>query len=353
MRFKNVLCLSSTIVATVIGAGFATGQEIYSFFNRYGKWSFMGLLLVLIVFCSVFRYVLEACCFNRLDGFSALLMHLHMRKAGKWMETGVALFSFCGFCAMASASGTLVSQTLDLPYMYGVLAMLVICGVILSFDIRALAGANCVLAPVICVGLIYYALYGVLFRSVATLSQGHYYVNAAQIFVSALVYASYNLLSAVVVLCAMRRYCDSERTIHMASGISASVLVIVALLLWFVIYIYQNKIALGEIPMLQIASRGGKMHQYIYSGLLFMSVYTTAVSCGFAVLDFLRKHFRVSTGFGIGFLIVLACPVCLLGFSGIVRVLYSVFGYLGLPFLIILIFSQIKLSRKTKRSQKL
>ena len=75
--------------------------------------------------------------------------------------------------------------------------------------------------------------------------------------------------------------------------------------------------------------------------------------CGFAVLDFLRKHFRVSTGFGIGFLIVLACPVCLLGFSGIVRVLYSVFGYLGLPFLIILIFSQIKLSRKTKRSQKL
>ena len=33
---KNIYKITFVIVGTIIGAGFASGQEIYTFFNKYG-----------------------------------------------------------------------------------------------------------------------------------------------------------------------------------------------------------------------------------------------------------------------------------------------------------------------------
>lgn len=35
---KNIYKTTFVIIGTIIGAGFASGQEIYLFFNRYGTW---------------------------------------------------------------------------------------------------------------------------------------------------------------------------------------------------------------------------------------------------------------------------------------------------------------------------
>lgn len=49
-ELKNTLLIAGTYVATVIGAGFASGQEILSYFVIYGKQSLYGLLLVCVLF---------------------------------------------------------------------------------------------------------------------------------------------------------------------------------------------------------------------------------------------------------------------------------------------------------------
>ena len=33
------------IIGTIIGAGFASGKEIFTFFNIYGIWGFLGLII--------------------------------------------------------------------------------------------------------------------------------------------------------------------------------------------------------------------------------------------------------------------------------------------------------------------
>ncbi len=44
INIKNIYKTSFVIIGTIIGAGFASGQEIYTFFNRYGiqriNWNF-------------------------------------------------------------------------------------------------------------------------------------------------------------------------------------------------------------------------------------------------------------------------------------------------------------------------
>ena len=44
INVKNIYKTSFVIIGTIIGAGFASGQEIYTFFNKYGvkrtSWNF-------------------------------------------------------------------------------------------------------------------------------------------------------------------------------------------------------------------------------------------------------------------------------------------------------------------------
>ncbi len=44
ISIKNICKITFVIIGTIIGAGFASGQEIYTFFNKYGfnrtNWNF-------------------------------------------------------------------------------------------------------------------------------------------------------------------------------------------------------------------------------------------------------------------------------------------------------------------------
>ena len=36
ISIKNIYKITFVIIGTIVGAGFASGQEIYTFFNKYG-----------------------------------------------------------------------------------------------------------------------------------------------------------------------------------------------------------------------------------------------------------------------------------------------------------------------------
>ena len=348
---KNTIYITATIVATVVGAGFATGQEIYSFFNVYGKGSLLGIVIMLFGFVFAFYTVLRYCFVRRIDSFSAFLSELLPRKFGKMIYVCVALFSFCGLCAMASATGALFLQSFKLPYFAGVFALLIICFLILIFNISGIARLNLYLTPLICLGLVYFSVRGFLFREVATFS-AHYYRNILQICLSAILYVSYNILSVVVVLCSMRQYADNLRNIRLSCAGAGLILTILALMIWSVIELYADKIILGEIPLLQISARSGTVHEIIYGIILLASVLTTAVGCGYATVQFIKQSLHCQTLVAALIAVLSVVPVCYFGFSGIVRVLYTFFGFLGMPFLLILIYSQLKLMRTCKNKLK-
>ena len=52
-NIRNILSVVCGYVAAVIGAGFASGQEIISFFVKYGKYSIIGVLLFVYYFFGV------------------------------------------------------------------------------------------------------------------------------------------------------------------------------------------------------------------------------------------------------------------------------------------------------------
>ncbi len=347
-KFKDIFMLSTTIVATVIGAGFATGQEIFSFFSVHGKWGAVGLLFVFILFYMVFETVLLFNHRNSVNGFNEFLDYIHSPCAKYLIEACVAAFSFCGLCAMASATGALFLQSFHIPRMVGVFCLFFVCTIVLLNDICGVAKVNLYLAPLICIGIFLVCVHGILYRDVQTFAYEHYYKKAAASLTDGGVYVSYNLLSVLVVLCSMGSYCKNEKEIKISCLLTSGMLTGLAICIWFVLGIYKNKIMLGDIPLYDIVERSGRAYTAIYSFMLMFSVLTTALGCGYGALDFLKTRYHMTTRGAVFVLMLAAVPICMLEFTEIVRFLYSFFGYLGLPFIMYLFYLRLKLIKMNK-----
>ena len=56
---KNIIKSVSVIVGAVVGAGFASGQEIYSFFNVYNENGAIGIIISSILLGTIIYKVLK------------------------------------------------------------------------------------------------------------------------------------------------------------------------------------------------------------------------------------------------------------------------------------------------------
>ena len=103
-NIRNVLSVVCGYVAAVIGAGFASGQEIISFFVKYGKYSIIGVLLSCVIF-SVFAYaVLSVCVEKNIETYSDYL-NIFGYNIRKIVEIITLLFAISTVCVMTACAG--------------------------------------------------------------------------------------------------------------------------------------------------------------------------------------------------------------------------------------------------------
>ena len=104
-NIRNILSVVCGYAAAVIGAGFASGQEIIGFFVKYGKYSIIGVLLSCIIF-SVFAYaVLSVCVEKNIETYSDYLNNFFRHNIRKIVEIITLLFAISTVCVMTACAG--------------------------------------------------------------------------------------------------------------------------------------------------------------------------------------------------------------------------------------------------------
>lgn len=340
---KNTLLIALTYVATVIGAGFASGQEILSYFVVYGKKSIYSLMGVCVLFVVCALCVMLRVDKNDINGFGEYICSIAPKKACSFIKICVMLFMLVSFCSMVSGSGELFYSALKTSRVFGMCTMMLLCVVVFWFDIKAILTVNAILAPIMAVSLFLLGIYSFVFRDVATFGSGLITSLCKNYIVSGLIYASYNLLSAIVIIAGLKDVITSKRVCIGASIIGGGALFIISASIWVAIKLYYGKIVLGEIPLLSIVSRNGKTIEIIYSLSLYFSMFTTAISCGYGVFNYLMTSLKIKKLTAIIILIAVSCPILFLGFSGIVKYVYSLFGYLGIILIVYVLCDGVKM----------
>lgn len=340
--WKNGWNIACCYVGAIIGAGFASGQELWSFFVIYGRNSLKGLFLAGGLFCLYALVVLLKIYRCRPSSLTDYFSGVLGKTALVGLQGIVYLFMFSSFCVMVAGSGALVRQVTGLPVTVGILLMSGVCFAVFLFDARGVVNANAILSPLMIAGiLVVWA--GVLltgcapvFHITSSLTQiTHNYVA------SAIVYVSYNTITLCALFIPLRQYLDRARTAVFAAISGGAVLMAVAGALWYLVYMFRGEAAKYDIPMLYIAGQVDHIVQYLYVAVLYMAMITTAVSSGFGFLSWARTRVRLGLRPLAGLMCLAAIPLSYAGFAALVGSLYRSFGYAGMFFLVLVLIDGV------------
>ena len=218
---KKDLIVSGVYIASLIGAGFASGSEIVHYFAVYGKWGIFGIIISTVLFGVMATAILGLSKRNKSYSFSEFMENIFGNKLSKIINAVTVFFMFCVFTAMISGSGETVSELIGGSRMSGVIVMLIIIAVVLVFDARGLLAVNGAMGIFIVAGTLGVCAYLINFREISVFN------NNGDFLVSGVVYAGYNILTAGAVLPAMAKYSENNKRIGFISAIVIFVLLFV------------------------------------------------------------------------------------------------------------------------------
>ena len=339
ITLRDTWKVAATFIGTIVGAGFASGQEILNFFSHFGSKGVIGILISCLLFCiggtliMVLGHKLQA------DSFGRVVKYVCGPKLGRAVDLILGLFLFGSLSVMLAGSGAVLYQQWGLPYWMGTLITLAVCLITVLSGIKGIINANSVVVPLmitICLLAIVPAISGDKLLTICSdflpVARG----ASSQWTISAFLYASYNITLAVSVLAPLGSKIKHRRTLIFGGVIGGLGLGSLAMLINLAILSHYPESAQYEIPSLFVAGSPAGLIQSVFSFVLWAEIFTTIIGTIYGLSA------RISSGTGLSYgwvtigLMTCALMVSQLGFSGLVGTLYPIFGYVSLIFLVCL-----------------
>ncbi|MDI6906624.1 MAG: hypothetical protein QMC81_03900 [Thermoanaerobacterales bacterium] len=331
-RSLSTFSIAATYIGTVVGAGFASGQEVLQFFSFFGPASFPALALAALLFVFFGRIILQLG--HRLRARS----HLEVIRyaGGPWLGAAVdgiiTFFLFGALTAMAAGGGAIFAEQFGLPPALGSALIVGASLATVLLGLRGVITAISFVAPVLLVAVI-----GVSLVTVYTTPPDPWairvWASPASAAVpswplAALTYASYNLVLAVAVLAPLGAGARDEAALRRGALWGGIGLGLGALFINLAI-LSRLEAAGFEVPMAFVAGEFTRPVQVAYIGVLLAEIYTTAVGnlygFGARLADPATPKFHWVALLTAG----AALAAGQLGFSTLVRYLYSAVGLAG------------------------
>lgn len=327
-------------IGAVIGAGFASGQEIMQFFILHGGNGLKGVLLATVLFSYLGGLVMFLAIKMRSASYREVLSYLLGPVAGKIMDVLNLIMLLGGISVMMAGSAAVFGEQFGLPARAGVWAVAVLTSLVILGGLEGVLTANVFLVPLkfLAVAAISLAALNVSGVPVGMLQDlpspgggvaGHW-VSAG------FLYVSYNMVVPIAVLSSLGRIVPLR--LGVAGGLLGGALLGVAVSLVALAGLaYLPEIAVCQIPVLYLAGRLGAGFRFVLGFLILLAILTTAIADAHGFASRLAPEGGSRYRFvGIG-ACLLALPLSEISFAGLVRLLYPLFGYAGLVLLLALL----------------
>jgi len=342
MQWKTTFQVAATYVGAVMGAGFASGQEIQQFFARFGYWGLVGVVLSSVLFSLLGWGMLDLQDRWKISSYYEFFNRLLGPQLGKWADKLVSILLFVGMLAMISGSGALFDEYFGFSRWLGIILTGCVIAIALLYRGEGVLWINSVLIPlkfVFCLGIATVAIF-------ITTSGDNEHVRmlpnpiVSNWAVSAILYVSFNLTLAMVVFASLGREVQRAGA-RLGAILGGIALGLFAFSIGSALLRFPDILGL-EIPMVGIAGKLGDWPAFFYVVVLWLAMITAAVGNGFSLISRVVDSGRLSYAKVTLILFLLLLPIAGVKFSQIVQLVYPLFGYLGLVFMPAILYFWIK-----------
>ena len=323
-----------TIIGSIIGAGFASGQEIYLFFYRYGINGIYGLaicsFLISYVICRVLKIVYE----KNIETYGEFLNAIFNKDFNKrkYLDLGytnniiVNIFLLFTFFIMIAGFGVYFSQEFGVPSIVGSVIIAFFSFLVFLTDIKGLTKINSIIVPLLIICIVWIGMKNIPNIEISRLNL-NLEVKGFRWIYKAIIYGSYNMILLIPILVNLKGY--NKKNIIWISAISGVIFFVLAICVFFMLINVDVPFKDLEMPIIYAIKNNFPEFKAIYGMVILISIFTTATSIGIGFLENICKK-KKSYPHIAGIMCISSLIFSQFGFSNLVKVLFPSFGILGL-----------------------
>lgn len=330
-NFRAIFGIAATFIGTVVGAGFASGQEIYQFFTVYGCYGSAGLILATLILATAANRIFKIGLRLQTHSYRDILQHLLGPALVPVADFFLLLFYLLLIGVMFAGSGS-VFREINLDYGWGIVLTLLILIGVLYRGLPGLVKVNVLVIPLMFGACSVVAAYALFSRCNVVIPS----VSSVNWILAALQFSSYNLILAVPVLLALAKDYPDSRLLGLGSWLGSIALGILAFLIHASISCH-NRLQDCALPMVYFARKIGGWFFWGYAFILWGEMLTTLLANVYG----LGQRLAVLTGWALKWWVavlgITGIGIAKFGFVKLIAAFYPLYGYLSM-ILLILIF---------------
>ena len=351
-HLKLSLQIGAVFIGTVVGAGFATGQEIMQFFTCFGRIGMMTLLLSGVLFYLMALSVIKAAAYYNAYNYKELIYNIAGEKTGFVYDIMVTAFLFIGTSIMFAGSGALFRESLGLPHTLGIVVMAVLTLLIILQSLTGILRINSIIVPMLFTVIAAVLGATVMNGDIADIGlklSENYNGSLVKAIFFFLFFCCYNTFLSIGILSAIPEKIKNRSVLRTGVLLGAMGLMVLSLMLNISLTLKSPQVFDYSIPMDYITSDFERAIKGVIVLCIWCEIFSTAVSNAFSIAKRLSGNRYLTYG-QTCFATVLCClPLAFFEFKGLIGFFYPLFGALSMFIIFRLLYASSRFEDKIKR----
>lgn len=351
---KKSIQIAGAFIGLIVGAGFASGQEILQFFTSFGWMSVIGTFIATALFAFLGMNLTQLGSRLQTSSHKDVIYYICGRYLGIVVDVIITFFLFGVTVVMMAGAGSIFEQQFGIPSIVGNIVMTLLTILTVCLNVQKVISIIGLITPFLLALVIIIAGYSFVTMDVSfyELQQIADKQNAAASNwgLGALLYVSYNIAAGAAMLAVMGGTVKDEKTAGLGGILGGIGLGVLILLINLGMLTKLNTITGIDMPMLFLANEISPVFGILMSIVLLGMIYNTAVGMLYAfTARIVKPEFPIFKMFVVLFGIA-AFGASFIGFIKLVGTVYPLMGYLGFTLIAAIIVAWFRGKQKAKNA---
>ena len=287
MSSKNIIAIAMSFVGLLVGAGFATGQEVVQYFTAFGSWGIPGIIIAALVMTLAGTVFLQLGSYFHASEHNTVFRNVTHPIVSKLLDVAVIITLFAIGFVMLAGAGSNMEQQFGWKTWIGSTLMLVMVLIVGMLDVDKVSKVIGAVTPTIIIAVIGVAIYTGLNMpddiGAAMDASSQIDTPIGNWLISALNYNGLALMLAVSMSLVIGGDNISPREAGWGGVVGGVIYSIMMGLAGFSLLMNSDKAQGSDIPMLSLVDDVNPTLGAIMAVIIYMMIFNTAIGMFYAL----------------------------------------------------------------------
>ena len=347
--------IASAFIGVIVGAGFASGQEVLQYFTSFGHMGTAAAVVATALFAYLGMMLTLLGSRTRAQSHKTVIYQISGRHLGVIVDYIIIFTLFGVGVVMIAGAGSTLNQQFGVPAYIGSVVMTLLMGATLMLKVQRVVDLIGSITPFLVLALILICVYSLItmdrtFDELASIAES-VPSTLPHWLVSAINYVSFNIAVGAAMALVMGGAEKDERIAKWGGFVGGAGVGVLIMISHLAIFSQIDTVGGYALPLLKIIDGISPWLATAMSLVLFGMIFSTGAGMFYAfVARFVEMRTPAANRFSIATL-VLGFIASFAGFTQLVAFFYPLIGYLGLFLVFALIVAPFKLKRDARRRE--